>query len=287
MSNRRRGVRRLAGAALLGAAVATLSACGDLGQGPGQGRLFGLPEPSSQQAPHIGNLWVGSWVAALAVGVLVWGLMGWAFIAYRRKHSGHVPKQTRYNLPLEIMYTIVPFLIVGVLFFYTVKTQDAVLDKTQTSPRAHTVDVVGQKWSWTFNYVDGSNGETVWESGTIEDTPDLYLPVNETVTFNLHSPDVIHSFWVPSFYMKMDVIPGRVNTFQATPNREGTFAGKCAELCGTYHSAMLFNVKVVSQEEFDRHLADLRARGQVGQNLGTEGQNSRTVRSDAAHQEGE
>lgn len=258
---------------MLGLVVASLSACGDLGQGPGQGRLFGLPEASSEQARYIGDLWVGSWIASLAIGVVVWGLMGWAFIVYRRKHSAQVPKQTRYNLPLEIMYTIVPFLIVGVLFFYTVRTQDEVLDRNQTSPNAHTVNVVGQKWSWTFNYMDGSDGGPVWDAGTVERTPDLYLPVGETVTFNLNSPDVIHSFWVPSFYMKLDVIPGRTNSFQVTPSREGVFAGKCAELCGTYHSAMLFNVHVVSQEEFQQKLGEFRERGQVGEIKGSIGNN--------------
>ncbi|MDO5683752.1 MAG: cytochrome c oxidase subunit II, partial [Propionibacteriaceae bacterium] len=188
--------------------------------------------------------------------------------------SAQVPKQTRYNLPLEIMYTIVPFLIVGVLFFYTVQAQDKVMDIDQEpSANAHTVNVVAQKWSWTFNYVDAANGETVWDAGTVEHTPDLYLPVDELVTFNLNSPDVIHSFWVPSFYMKLDVIPGKQNTFQVTPNKEGTFAGKCAELCGTYHSAMLFNVRVVSQAEFDAKMAELRERGQTGEIKGSIGNN--------------
>lgn len=276
MRIRRRGARRLIGAAGLVLAGAVLTGCGDVAEGGGKIELFGLPEASSEQAIHIGNLWVGSWIASMIIGILVWGLMGWAFIRYRRKHSGEVPKQTRYNLPLEIMYTIVPFLIVGVLFFYTVQTQDKVLDTSQTSPRAHTVNVVAQKWSWSFNYMDGADGETVWDAGTVERTPDLYLPVGETVTFNLNSPDVIHSFWVPSFYMKLDVIPGRTNTFQVTPNKEGTFAGKCAELCGTYHSAMLFNVKVVSQAEFEQKMAELKAKGQTGELTGSKGQNSLT-----------
>lgn len=274
MRIRRRGARRLAVAGLLGLLVAALTACGDIAEGPGQIEAFGLPPAASEQAPAMGNLWVGSWIASLAIGFVVWGLMGWAFIAYRRKHHGQVPRQTRYNLPLEIMYTIVPFLIVGVLFFYTVQAQNVMTDRTQTSPNAHTVNVVAQKWSWTFNYMEGADGETVWDAGTVEQTPDLYLPVNETVTFNLNSPDVIHSFWVPSFYMKLDVIPGRTNSFQVTPNTEGVFAGKCAELCGTYHSAMLFNVHIVSQEEFDQRMRDLRERGQTGEVSGSIGQNS-------------
>ena len=81
------------------------------------------------------------------------------------------------------------------------------------------------------------------------------LPVDETIQFNLHSPDVIHSFWVPGFLFKMDVIPGRDNHFELTPTASGTFAGKCAELCGVYHSRMLFNVKVVSEDEYDSYLA--------------------------------
>ncbi|GAB3623463.1 cytochrome c oxidase subunit II [Mariniluteicoccus endophyticus] len=274
MSLTKRG-RRLTGAALFGLAAVALSGCAQAG--PGQGHLFGLPEPSTDRAPHIGNLWVGSWIATLAIGILVWGLMGWAFIRYRRRDVDEVPKQTRYNLPLEVMYTIVPFLIIGVLFFWTVKTQNAMYDKSETS--AHTVDVVGQKWSWTFNY----NEAGVWDAGTIEKTPDLYLPVNKTVTFNLDSPDVIHSFWVPTFYMKLDVIPGRTNSFQVTPNKVGVFAGKCAELCGTYHSAMLFNVHVVPQEEFDAKMGELKAKGQVGKIKGSTGANSLQV----AKKEGE
>jgi cytochrome c oxidase subunit 2 len=98
--------------------------------------------------------------------------------------------------------------------------------------------------------------------------PTLYLPVDESVRFELSSPDVVHSFWVPAFSYKLDVIPGRLNAFDLTPTREGTFAGKCAELCGTYHSRMLFNVEVVSAEEYAQHLEDLEAQGNVGVLLG-------------------
>lgn len=262
------GRRRLSIAAgAFGLAAVALTGCSG-SPGGGKWKHAALPDPSSAQAPNIGHLWVGGWIAAMIIGVLMWGLMGWAFVKYRRKNADHTPRQTRYNLPLEIMYTIVPFLIIGVLFFYTVQTQNRVLHKVEQP--AHTVNVVGQKWSWTFNYTNAG----VWDAGTIEKTPDLYLPVNQTVRFNLNSPDVIHSFWVPTFYMKMDVIPGRTNSFDVTPNKEGVFAGKCAELCGTYHSAMLFNVHVVSQEEFQKHMDELKSKGQVGEIRGSEGANS-------------
>ncbi len=88
------------------------------------------------------------------------------------------------------------------------------------------------------------------------------LPVDQTIQFNLHSPDVIHDFGVPSFLVKMDVIPGRVNKLQVTPTVEGEYKGKCYELCGVSHSRMLFNVKVVSQADYEAHLADLAEAGQ-------------------------
>ena len=134
-----------------------------------------------------------------------------------------------------------------------------------------TIDVVGQKWSWTFNYKDADNpavGQDVWEAGTINKTPDLYLPAGKLIQFNLSSPDVIHSFWVPSFYEKLDVIPGRHNSLQLTPTAEGVFPGKCAELCGTYHSAMLFNVHVVSENDYNDYLKSLVAKGQIGEAKG-------------------
>jgi len=94
--------------------------------------------------------------------------------------------------------------------------------------------------------------------------PTLYLPVDESVTFKLQSPDVIHSFWIPAFLMKMDVFPDRMNQFQVTPNKVGEYAGRCAELCGVDHARMLFRVKVVPRAEFEQHIASLRAKGQVG-----------------------
>jgi cytochrome c oxidase subunit 2 len=140
-----------------------------------------------------------------------------------------------------------------------------------------TIDVVGQKWSWTFNYKAADNpavGSDVWEAGTINKTPDLYLPVGKLVQFNLISPDVIHSFWVPSFYEKLDVIPGRHNSLQLRPTTEGVFPGRCAELCGTYHSAMLFNLHVVSETDYNAYLNSLEAKGQTGEAKGPAHANS-------------
>lgn len=234
----------------------------------------------TNQTERITNLWVGSWIAALIVGVITWGLMLWCVAAYRKRRDDHqLPIQTRYHMPLEIMYTAVPTIMVLVLFFYTDRDMSAVQD-TSAEPDVN-IQVIGKQWSWDFNYLDEDvyesgqhlldvGGQTIDDEvdgapGTSKDVPTLYLPVDQTVEFTLDSRDVIHSFWIPAFLYKQDMIPGRTNTFQVTPTREGTYAGKCAELCGEFHSGMLFNVKVVPQAEYDAHMADLKAAGQTGE----------------------
>jgi cytochrome c oxidase subunit 2 len=253
--------------ALSGVSLTLLAGCS--AETTGQLKRLGLPEAGTVQAPSIGDLWIGTWIAAGSIGIAVYALVIWAALRYRSNHND-MPKQNRYNLPMEIFYTVAPFVVIGVLFYYTVLAQNVV----QKNPTPDlTVDVVGQKWAWTFNYESAgvpSVGTDVWETGTINQWSTLYLPVNKTVRFNLSSPDVNHSFWVPVFYEKMDVIPGRDNHFTVTPNREGVFRGKCAELCGTYHSAMLFDVHVVSEAEYEAHLKTLADRGQTGQAKGSQ-----------------
>ncbi len=234
--------------------------------------FFDLPDPATVEAPIIQNLWQGSWIAAWAVGIVTWGLMIWAIVAYRRRRINQVPEQTKYNIPIEILYTIVPLIMILGLFWFTAKDQSEIL--TLENDQSQTVNVVGFRWSWAFNYLD----EDVYAIGMPVDSqfvsndpavaelqvPTLVLPVDEKVRFELTSPDVIHSFWVPSFLFKMDIIPGKTNVFELTPDKVGTYAGKCAELCGTYHSQMLFNVKVVERPEFDAFIDELRAKGQTG-----------------------
>jgi len=221
------------------------------------GRL-GYPEPVTEQGPILLSFWQNSWIAAFAVGVLTWGLIFWAIIAYRKRTGEGAPVQIRYNMPLEILYTVAPAIMIAALFAITARDQ---AELTKLTPDVkNTVGVVGFKWNWGFNYLDGG----AYETGTPAKPAELWLPVDQRVRFNLTSPDVIHSFWVPQFLFKMDVIPGRQNSFELTPNKIGVFAGKCAELCGTYHSDMLFNVHVVTQAEYDAHIAALKAAGQSG-----------------------
>ncbi|KAA1429456.1 cytochrome c oxidase subunit II [Nocardioides antri] len=223
------------------------------------GRLA-MPSPVTEEGQQILDLWQGSWIAALATGVVTWGLILGAVVFFRRRSDDEIPIQTRYNLPIEIFYTIFPIIMVIVFFSHTVRVQNVALE-VEPDPDVEVL-VVGQKWQWTFNYpesVDAAEGSNVFVSGTGEDMPDLVLPVDSRIEFQLYSPDVIHDFGIPAFAMRMDVVPGRDNMFQVTTTETGEFAGKCYELCGTYHSRMLFNVKVVSQEEYDAYLAELAA----------------------------
>jgi cytochrome c oxidase subunit 2 len=234
--------------------------------------FFDMPEPATKEGPIIQSLWNGSWIAAWGVGLFTAGLMVWSIVAYRRRRINEVPEQTKYNIPIEVLYTLVPFVMVAGLFWFTARDQSEIL--TMDNDQSQTVNVVGFRWSWAFNYLDEDvysigvpvDSQMISEDPVIaaEQIPTLVLPVDEKVRFELTSPDVIHSFWVPSFLFKMDVIPGKTNAFELTPDKVGTFAGKCAELCGTYHSQMLFNVKVVERAEFNEYVAGLRAAGQTG-----------------------
>lgn len=219
---------------------------------------LGFPTPATEEAPRMLLLWQGTWLAAILVGIAVWGLILWACMFHRKKTEDEIPIQTRYNLPIEVLYTIVPLVIISVLFYFTERDQSVILDNDRAEDM--TIQVVGKQWSWQFNYVE----DEVYETGTPAKRPELWLPVDNLVRFELSSPDVIHSFWIPAFLFKLDVIPGRVNAFELTPNKIGRFAGKCAELCGIDHSRMFFDVVVVSEADYQAHVEDLRDAGQTG-----------------------
>jgi cytochrome c oxidase subunit II len=220
---------------------------------------FGWPNGITDQSQDMRELWTGSVIAALLVGFAVWGLILWSVVRHR-KRSDELPKQTAYNLPLEIVYTIVPFLIIAALFFVTVVVQNRVQERSDNPDE--TIAVNAFKWNWQFVYpetsVPGQNGEPVSTIGNSAEVPILVLPVDRTIRFEVASADVIHSFWVPEFLFKLDVIPGnengRDNVFQVTVREEGSYVGRCAELCGTYHAFMNFEVRAVSGEDFDAYI---------------------------------
>lgn len=236
---------------------------------------LGTERGTTNQTDRVIDLWVGSWVVLLVVGVVTWGLIIWAAVAYRRrKGQTGTPAQLRVNMPIETFFTVVPLILVLGFFAFTARDQ-AIIEEPLPDPDVR-IEVFGKRWAWDFNYLD----ENVYYSGMqaqelpegpidADSLPILYLPVGQKVEVTIESRDVIHSFYIVDFLYKKDMIPAKTNYWYFIPEREGVFRGKCAELCGEYHSLMLFEVRVVSQEEYDQHMDELRAIGNVGR-LGPE-----------------
>ena len=266
MRSNRRMKWALAGVAVTAALV--LAGCT-----PAQQRGF-LPEGSTDATNHtegITSLWVNSWIVLLGVGVVTWGLILWATIAYRRrKGQTGLPVQLRYNMPIETFFTVVPVLLILGFFAFTAQEMDKI--ETRFEQPENVVEAIGKRWSWDFNYVNedvytqGVQVQTDENGSAIPETmPVLYLPVGKTTEVRLETRDVIHSFWIVEFLYKKDMIPGQTNYISFTPEKVGTYMGKCAELCGEYHSMMLFEVRVVEQDEYDAYIQSLRAKGNDGQ----------------------
>jgi len=248
---------RTAGVAGAIAGTFLLTGC-DIGSAFGH---FGYPDSGiSPQGTRMYDLWVGSVIAALAVGFFVWGLIFWCVVRYR-KRSDELPVQTRFNLPIELIYTAVPFLIVSVLFYYTAIIQTDV-DRLQPNPDVR-VEVVAFKWNWEFRYLDkpGPNGLPVSTLGSSDYIPVLVVPTGKRIRFEETSKDLVHSFWVPDLLFKRDVFPGAKsrNVFEVTVTQTGWYVGRCAELCGAYHSMMNFELRAVSPEDYDRFIAEKQA----------------------------
>jgi len=230
---------------------------------------------TTNQVDRVIGLWTTSWIVLLIVGAITWALIIWAAVVYRRrKGQTGLPVQLRYNMPIEILYTIVPLILVLGFFAFTARDQ-AAIEEPLADPDVQ-IEVYGKRWAWDFNYLSddvyyqGIQAQTDESNQITFDTlPTLYMPVGQKVEIKLESRDVIHSFWVIDFLYKKDMIPGKSNYWYFIPEKEGTYSGKCAELCGEHHSLMLFNVEVVSQEEYDAQMDELRAAGNDGR-LGEE-----------------
>jgi cytochrome c oxidase subunit 2 len=223
---------------------------------------FGWPVGVTPQAANMRTLWTWSVIAALIVGLITWGVMFWAMIFHRKRPGDDdvPPRQTQYNLPVEIVFTVIPTIIVAVLFAFTVQVQNNVNDLDD--PPDLTVDVVAFQWNWQFSYPDTrtSDGLPVTTIGTPDTIPLLVVPTDRVIHFTQRSNDVIHSFFVPDFLFKRDVFPlpeknDQQNVWRVERiEREGAFVGRCAELCGAYHAVMNFEVRALSPDLFDRYL---------------------------------
>ncbi len=179
-------------------------------------------------------------------------------LRYRRRKDddGSIPPQVHGNRSVEILWTAIPSVIVLALFVMSMKVMVDV--NHEPANPALTVDVTGFQWQWKFDYMDVNDkplGVSIVAAGQLE-PPTLVLPVGQVIHFNLISSDVIHSFYVPAWLFKRDVVPGRTNHFDITidPDRIGRFHGQCAELCGDFHNAMTFNLQTMTPSDFQAWL---------------------------------
>ena len=209
------------------------------------------------QGVLIRDLYTIVFLIAAAIFFLVEGLIIWTVMRYRRRPGDDtLPAQTHGNAIAEVVWTVVPTLIVAFLFVISWQTLNTV-EIVSAEPQTRINAVAGQ-FQWTFEYLDESGDNVVYtQLLPIGEGGGLYIPAGRTVQLSLESPDVIHAFYVPQFLFKRDVVPGRVNVFEFTVNEEeagGTFRGQCAELCGAGHRLMLFDVHALTPAEFDTWL---------------------------------
>ena len=190
--------------------------------------------------------------------LVVAGLLVWSMIRYRRR-GDELPRQIHGNNKLELTWTLIPLLLVIVLFVVTIQGQNKALEKS-TRP-ALEVDVLAFQWSWRFAY-EGQGVEVVGSPGNV---PELVVPVGQPVRIRLRSADVVHSFYVPRTLFKRQAIPGRTTEFDLTFEKVGTYQGHCVQFCGLAHDDMLFRVRVVSPGEFQSWLAQASRSGSPSQ----------------------
>jgi cytochrome c oxidase subunit 2 len=297
-----RRLRTLALAGMLGLLAVTLSGCSW-----SEALGLGWPRGITPEADVNRELWVGAVIASLVVGVIVWGLIFWSAAFHRKKATDtELPRQFGYNMPLELVLTVTPFLIISVLFYFTVVVQEKVLHLAK-DPEV-VIDITAFQWNWKFGYqrIDFKDGTLTYEGadparknamvskpegkdahgeervgpvrglntedrtylnfdkvetlGTATEIPVLVLPAGKRIEFQMASADVVHDFWVPEFLFKRDVMPNpeannSINKFQVSEiTKSGAFVGHCAEFCGTYHSMMNFEVRVVAANDFKAYL---------------------------------
>lgn len=220
---------------------------------------FGAFRGATTQGQTEFKLWTFLATMGIIVAIIVWGLIFWSIIRYRRRDD-RIPKQFHQNIPIEVVYTLIPVVLVGVIFWGTVVAENRI-DAVSKHP-AEIINVTAYRWGWRFAYANSagaSQNVLVQTTGhptlkvyaaTSPAYPQLVLPAHATVRIVLRSVDVIHGFYVPAFNFSRYAQPGWTNIFDFTTTSTGTFRGQCSQYCGLYHSEMLFSVKVVPQSTF-------------------------------------
>jgi cytochrome c oxidase subunit II len=210
-----------------------------------------LPDPASEQMKRIEDVYWFATIICIGIFALVVSVLIYCVMTFRAAPEDESDGPSIHgHTGLEIVWTVVPAILVIAI---GVVSAVVLSQNGNAGNNPMTIKVFAQQFSWRFEYVDSK-----------VKSYELMMPLDRNITFELNSADVIHSFWIPEFYFKMDVVPGKINTFDLSPTREGVFTGRCAELCGLYHSRMIFKAHVVSRAEYDAHLEELKKEGQIG-----------------------
>jgi len=211
------------------------------------------PEVVTAQGAQSASLYLPVFVLAVVIFFLIEGLLLFMTWRFRRKDKGadELPAQTHGHNGLEVAWTLIPALIVTVMFIAsTIVLADV---EARSEDPDVIVDVQAFRFGWTFDYPE--EGVTITGGGR-EGAPEMVLPIDQDVRFRLTAVDVIHSFYVPSFFYKRDAIPGRINEFEITIEKPGVYGGQCAEFCGMAHSDMFFSVRAVEAAEYQAWLEE-------------------------------
>jgi cytochrome c oxidase subunit 2 len=213
---------------------------------------LGSPNGVTVQDHWVRQLWHITYFLAVPVGLIVLGGIVWCVIRYREKPGGkpgseRKAAQFQYHIPIEAAYTIIPLVIVAVVFGFMYDAENHVDNVSKTPNVAITVQSF--QWGWRFIYPNGHE-----EVGTVADEldinsddnlPVLFMPAGETVQLTLQTEDVIHTFYVPAFLFQRDMIPGIKNVVDFNVIKPGLYNGQCNNICGEYHAYMRFLVQVM------------------------------------------
>jgi cytochrome c oxidase subunit 2 len=229
-------------AALLGLIVA---GCGGVKEFPQTAM-----DPKSDYAKTVDSLqWLTIYLG-VAVGIVVFTILGYIVIRFRHKPGDPVPTQVHGNTTLELAWTLIPAVLIAIIAVPTVRTIFAT--QAEAPPNALTIDVRGYQWWWQFRY-PLANGDTVVTAN------EIHVPVGQPIHLRITSQDVLHSFWIPQMGGKRDLVPNRINHINFTPLEEGVYLGQCAEFCGSSHALMKMRLIAHKPADFQKWLAHERS----------------------------
>jgi cytochrome c oxidase subunit 2 len=212
-----------------------------------------LPEQASSTARHLDHLTIYLVSVATIFTVLIFACVFYFAIRYRRRADHERPVEIEGAVPLEILWSVIPFLLMMVMFSWG---SSVFFEMSRPPDDAMNIYVVGKQWMWKTQHLEGRR-----------EINELHVPLGRPVKLTMTSEDVIHSFYMPAFRVKFDVLPGRYTTAWFNPTKPGKYHLFCAEYCGTLHSGMIGWIYVMEPAEYERWLA-----GSGGESLAASGQ---------------